>query len=70
MGNWAGKHKKSSVHHMRYISKLNCLIRNNGHSLEHCKILNDFSTRYYAKIPVKERSQDPTAAKKCKKKSR
>ena len=64
----AGNHKQSFVGHMRERSKLTCMNRGNVYSSEHCKLLNEFSTRYAANRPFKEHRQESTADEVQKKK--
>ena len=64
MSSSAGKHKQRYIDCPSDRLKLTCLIHDHGHSVEQCKFLNNFGTRYDTRRPFKEIRQEPTSAKK------
>ena len=43
---YSGKRKQNYSDHLRYKSKINCLIHSPGHLSDECKVLNDFGDKY------------------------
>ena len=56
--------RKRYVDHLKYISKLICLIHDPGHSSYECKLLGDFVYKYYKIIPTKYHRQEPATKNK------
>ena len=63
MGKHAFKSKKSYVDFPRDRSELTSLIHFHGQSLEQCKLLNEFVTKYAAASTFKEQRQERTSEK-------
>ena len=59
-----GNHRKSYVDHSKNRSKLTCLTHGPGHSLDGCKVLEDFGSKYSKSIPTKYRGNEPASNEK------
>ena len=55
-----GKCRKRYVDRLSEGSELTCTIYGPGHYSEHCKVLNNFITRYDTISPSKESRHEPT----------
>ena len=62
-----GKCRKRYVDRLSEGSELTCTIYGPGHYSEHCKVLNNFITRYDKISPSKESRHEPTFANKYQK---
>ena len=58
MSDSAVNHKNSYLDHPRDISKHNCLINFPGNSSYGCKVLWEFGSKYYKRIPTKDHGYD------------
>ena len=59
MSNSANMRRKGYVYNLKYRSKLICLIRGPGNSLDECKVLGDFGTKYAKIRPTKYHRHKP-----------
>ena len=64
MSDSAGKHIKRYLDHTRDRSKQTCLIHGPGHSLDECKFLGDFGSKYFKRRNDKDLWHDNANRKK------